>query len=71
MSSDDIWTLDTIYSPKFGGTCAFPTSYEATCSPACTRISATSVAGHCCWCNSSTPKTYVQSSWSAVTYLCQ
>jgi hypothetical protein len=40
------------------------------CSAACTKISATSVAGQCCSCNGAT-KAYVKSPWSGTTFLCQ
>jgi hypothetical protein len=71
MSSDDIISLDTVYSPKPGGTCAFTGSYEATCAPACTKVTAVSVAGDCCWCGGGTaPRHFVRSTFNANTYLC-
>jgi hypothetical protein len=39
------------------------------CSAACTKVSATNVAGQCCSCNGT--RKYARSSWSAATYLCQ
>ncbi|MES1179548.1 MAG: hypothetical protein ABUL62_34850 [Myxococcales bacterium] len=43
---------------------------SGSCSAACTMISSTSVAGHCCSCNGVT-KTYSRSPFSASTYLCR
>jgi hypothetical protein len=46
------------------------TTSTATCSAACTKMSATSQAGKCCSC-SGTTGTYVKSTINANTYLCQ
>ncbi len=43
---------------------------SGSCEAACTKISATSVAGKCCACNGATKK-YVKSAWNAMTFLCQ
>ena len=72
MGPDDILTLDVLYSPSPGGSCAFTDVFEATCVAGCTKISTNlNLTGHCCWCNSSTPKQYVKAPWSTQTYLCQ
>ena len=46
------------------------TTSSGTCSAACTKVSATSVAGSCCSCNG-VSGTYAVSTWSAVTYTCK
>ncbi|HEU4578085.1 MAG TPA: hypothetical protein VFS67_07515 [Polyangiaceae bacterium] len=46
------------------------TTSTATCSAACTKMSATSWAGKCCSCSGKT-STYVKSTVNANTYLCQ
>ena len=40
------------------------------CTPACTKMSTTSIAGQCCSC-SGVNKTFVKSAWSATTFVCQ
>jgi hypothetical protein len=58
-------SVDPTYGLNEGGV-----SSSGSCSAACTRVSATNIAGQCCSCNGST-KSYVKSSFSASVYLCQ
>ena len=58
-------TIDPTYGLNEGGT-----TTTGGCTAACTKISATSVAGQCCSC-SGVNKTYVKSTFSGTTYLCQ
>ena len=46
------------------------TTSSGTCSAACTKVSATSVAGACCSCNGVSGK-YAVSTWSAATFTCK
>jgi hypothetical protein len=46
------------------------TTSTGSCTAACTKISATSVAGACCSCGGLT-KTFIKSPWSTTTFLCQ
>jgi hypothetical protein len=46
------------------------TTSTGSCTAACTKMSATSVAGQCCSCAGVT-KTYVKATWSSTTFLCQ
>jgi hypothetical protein len=45
------------------------TTSSGSCSAACTKVSATNIAGQCCTCNGT--KKYVRSTWNATTYLCK
>jgi len=45
-------------------------SSAGSCTAACTKITATSVAGQCCSCGG-VSKTFVKSAWNAATFLCQ
>lgn len=47
-----------------------PATKSGTCTAACTKVSASSVAGQCCSCNGATKK-YVKSTFNANVYLCQ
>jgi hypothetical protein len=40
-----------------------------TCTAACTKMSATNIAGQCCSCNGN--KKFARSAWSTTTYICQ
>jgi hypothetical protein len=46
------------------------TTTTGSCAAACTKISATSILGQCCTCNSVNRK-FAKSAWSTTTYLCQ
>jgi len=46
------------------------TTSSGTCTAACTKVSATSVAGQCCSCGG-VNKTFVKATFNASTYLCQ
>jgi hypothetical protein len=47
-----------------------PSSSTGSCTPACLKLSASSIAGACCSCNGASRK-YVKATWSANAYLCQ
>lgn len=69
LSTDDQRSIAVLYTTQPGSTCS-PVVYETTCSQACVAVSASNVAGQCCWCNG-TKKYYVKSAWSGTTYICQ
>jgi hypothetical protein len=61
----DVISIDPTY-----GLNADNSTSSGSCSAACTRISASSVASQCCSCNGATKK-FVKAGWSAYTFLCQ
>lgn len=65
QSVGDVVSIDPTY-----GLNEDSTSTSGSCSAACTRIAATSVAGQCCSCGGKTAR-YVKSAWNAQTFLCQ
>jgi hypothetical protein len=65
QSVGDLVSID----PTFGLNVDDTTSTGA-CTPACTKISLSTVAGGCCACNGIN-KLFAKAPWSAVTYLCQ
>jgi len=58
-------TIDPTYGLNEGGT-----TTTGGCTAACTKISATNIAGQCCSC-AGVSKTFVKSTFSGTTYLCQ
>jgi hypothetical protein len=58
-------TIDPTYGLNEGGT-----TTTGGCTAACTKISSTSIAGQCCSC-AGVSKTFVKSTFSGTTYLCQ
>jgi hypothetical protein len=58
-------SIDPTYGLDDGGT-----TTTGGCTAACTKISATSVAGQCCSCGGVT-KTFVKAAWNNSTFLCQ
>ena len=58
-------SIDPTFGLNQGGT-----TTTGACSAACTKMSATSVAGTCCTCSGKTAK-YVKAPWSAQTFICQ
>jgi hypothetical protein len=58
-------SIDPTYGLNEGGT-----TTTGSCTAACTKLSATSIAGACCSCAGVT-RQFVKSAWSATTFLCQ
>jgi hypothetical protein len=64
QSVGDVISIDPTYGLNEDGT-----TTSGMCTAACTKVSASSVAGQCCSCNNASKK-YVKATWSPTTYLC-
>lgn len=65
QSVGEVVSIDPTYGLNEAGS-----TTTGACTAACTKMTASNVAGQCCSCNGSTRK-YVKATWSAVAYLCK
>jgi hypothetical protein len=65
QSTGDVVSIDPTYGLNEAGSTS-----TGSCTAACTKITASSVAGACCSCNGASKK-FAKSTWSATTFICQ
>jgi hypothetical protein len=65
QSVGDVVSIDPTYGLNEAGSTS-----TGSCAAACTKITASNVAGACCSCNG-TSKKFAKSAWSATTFICQ